>query len=74
MWKETAEQFIVDISLLDDAIVLQVSAFARERGEIFLDSLDDSVIMVRFLQQLFSVDFFFHCVFLFSKALVLCKP
>ena len=63
MWNETAEQFIVDISQLDEAIVafggLKVSAFARERGEIYLDYFDDSVTMVRFHQQLFSVAFFF---------------
>ncbi len=68
MWNETAEKFIVDISNLDDAIVafggLNVSAFARDSGEIFLDSFDDSVIMVslnsiRFLQKFFSSGFFF---------------
>jgi hypothetical protein len=57
MWNETAEEFIVEISQLDDAIVafggLKVSAFA-----IYLDYFDDSVTMVRFHQQLFSVEFF----------------
>ncbi|XP_046450942.1 replication factor A protein 1-like isoform X2 [Daphnia pulex] len=47
MWNETAEKFIIDISSLDNAIVafggVKVSAFARDSGEIFLDSFDDSI-------------------------------
>ena len=53
--------------VLDEAIVafggLKVSAFARERGEIYLDYFDDSVTMVRFYQQLFSVAFFSLCLY-----------
>ena len=53
--------------VLDEAIVafggLKVSAFARERGEIYLDYFDDSVTMVRFHQQLFSVAFFSLCLY-----------
>lgn len=52
MWNKTAEKIIVDISNLDDAIVafggLKISAFARDSGEIFLDSFDGSFIMVKF--------------------------
>jgi hypothetical protein len=52
MWNETAEKFIVDISNLDDAIVVfcgfKVSAFAWDTGEIFFDKFDDFVIMIKF--------------------------
>ena len=63
---------LFQLSSLDNAIVafggVKVSAFARDSGEIFLDSFDDSVIMVSlnsiiFLQQFFSSGFFFSCVF-----------
>jgi hypothetical protein len=52
MWNETAEKFIVDISNLDDTIVVfcgfKVSAFALDAGEILLDEFVDSVFMIKF--------------------------
>ncbi|EFX72426.1 hypothetical protein DAPPUDRAFT_326149 [Daphnia pulex] len=71
MWNETAEKFTVDISNLDDAIVVfcgfKVSAFAWDTGEIFLDKFDDSFKLNKISPAtLFSGICFLACGFLIS--------
>ena len=51
MWNGNAERFILEVSNTDNAVVcfggLKIFTFARDNGDIFLESFDDSVVTVK---------------------------